>query len=72
MASVSYSVTQEQARSSDDWLITAGTQVPSAGDIELRFNNAIGLNKRDVILACELFITYLENGMQDGATKPPL
>jgi len=68
---ISYSVAQQDARTSDPYKIATSTQSPSAGDVELRFD-ASKVTKHDVILACELFAMYLNDGTQDGSTKPPL
>jgi hypothetical protein len=45
---------------------TAGTSVPGAGDIELRYQvtdtNGKNLTRKDVILACKAFQRALEEG----------
>lgn len=69
MTSFSYSITVDPASESAE-AITVGTQVPNAGDIELRVNRTNIISRQQVIKALELFRRRLAGnyGTQDTLT----
>lgn len=67
MASFSYSLTAGLVTTDIPSLITTGTSVPGAGDIELRITNTNFASRKDVLMALEAFKHRIEDSNYGSA-----